>query len=87
MIAVGLLGWRDSRHFDDSGDKPCTQCRTTTPVRSHAGEPVHKVCAEDWNDRNPDAPRVRAISDKGTAYELGTERYHSDPPKKRRKDS
>ncbi|MER5927823.1 hypothetical protein [Streptomyces mirabilis] len=79
MIAVGLLDWRDSQHFDDSGDKPCTQCRGTTPMRSHAGEPVHKVCAEDWNDRNPDAPRQQH-----EGRDLGTARYHSDPARKRR---
>ncbi|MGW7572472.1 hypothetical protein [Streptomyces sp. NPDC054765] len=80
---MGLLNWRDHDHFDPTGAQPCTQCGTATPLRAHSGEPVHKVCAEDWNDRNPNAPRLRALSDKGTPYELGTERYHSDRPTKR----
>ncbi|MET9587090.1 hypothetical protein ABZY10_29180 [Streptomyces sp. NPDC006539] len=24
-------------------------CVNLTPLRSHAGEAAHKVCAEDWN--------------------------------------
>jgi hypothetical protein len=40
-------------------------------MRSHRGEPVHKVCAEDWNDRTPNAPRhIRDGRDRGT------ERFH-----------
>ncbi|MFS0696743.1 hypothetical protein [Streptomyces nitrosporeus] len=30
-------------------------------LRSHAGEAVHKVCAEFWNFRNP--REVRFVSD------------------------
>ncbi len=47
----------------------------------HDGEPVHKVCAEDWNDRNPGAPRHQH-----DGRDLGTRRFHSDPPRKTRKD-
>ncbi|WUW26994.1 hypothetical protein OG521_39790 (plasmid) [Streptomyces sp. NBC_01463] len=36
---------------------PCTLCRKPTPLRSHAGEAVHKVCAERWNSRHPGAGR------------------------------
>ncbi|MDI3387047.1 hypothetical protein QIS99_12685 [Streptomyces sp. B-S-A8] len=78
---MGLLNWNSSQHYE-SDAKPCTQCDTTTPLRSHAGEPVHKVCAEDWNDRNPNAARV--IHDDG--QDLGTTRYHSDRPRKSRKE-
>ncbi|MFF2364907.1 hypothetical protein ACFVU0_19770 [Streptomyces sp. NPDC058122] len=81
---MGLLDWRDGRHFDQSQDgaRPCTECRVTTPMRSHSGEPVHKVCAEDWNDSHPDAPRYEH-----DGRDLGTTRYHSDPPVKHRKGS
>ncbi|MEU1041446.1 hypothetical protein [Streptomyces sp. NPDC005907] len=66
---MGLLNWTSSQHYDHGGDCPCTLCGKPTPLRSHAGEPVHKVCAEDWNDNNP-----------------GASRFHSDPPRKNRKD-
>lgn len=36
-------------------------CRKTTPLRSHAGEAVHKTCAELWNARNPG--ETRFVSD------------------------
>ncbi|MFD8338939.1 hypothetical protein ACFV42_40790 [Streptomyces solisilvae] len=81
-----LLNWRSGDHFDHSGAQPCVCCKVTTPLRSHAGEPVHKVCAEDWNDRNPQAPRVYANdADPSTRHDLGTTRFHSDQPKKRGK--
>ncbi|MFJ3667739.1 hypothetical protein ACIPSE_14930 [Streptomyces sp. NPDC090106] len=78
---MSLLDWRDRRHFDeaDNGARPCTQCEITTPMRSHAGEPVHKVCAEDWNDNNPAAARYEH---KGR--DLGTQRFHSDPPREKK---
>ncbi|WAU79672.1 hypothetical protein O1Q96_07895 [Streptomyces sp. Qhu-G9] len=78
---MGLLNWNSGQHFDHGGDCPCTQCGKPTPLRSHDGEPVHKVCAEDWNDRNPAAPRHQH-----EGHDLGTARYHSDPPRKSRKD-
>lgn len=43
-----LLDWRDASHFDCWQDRPCTLCDQPTPMRSHAGEPVHKSCAEKW---------------------------------------
>lgn len=49
----GLLDWRDARHFDAWQDRPCALCDKPTPMRSHAGEPVHKTCAEDWIAANP----------------------------------
>ncbi|MFE4775253.1 hypothetical protein [Streptomyces sp. NPDC056713] len=78
---MGLLNWSSGDHFDHSGDCACSQCGKPTPMRSHDGEAVHKVCAEDWNDRNPSASRHQH---EGRA--LGTSRYHSDPPRKSRKD-
>ncbi|CAL9513086.1 hypothetical protein SUDANB174_03663 [Streptomyces sp. enrichment culture] len=80
MSVVGLLNWNSGQHYDHAGDCPCTQCGKPTPLRSHAGEPVHKVCAEDWNDRNPNAPRHEH-----DGRDLGTSRFHSDPPRKSRK--
>ncbi|MEX3102269.1 MULTISPECIES: hypothetical protein [unclassified Streptomyces] len=77
---MGLLDWKSSQHYDPQA-KPCTECTATTPLRSHAGEPVHKVCAEDWNDRNPNAPRFEH-----DGHDLGTTRFHSDPPRKSRKE-
>ncbi|NEA82726.1 hypothetical protein G3I30_27550 [Actinospica acidiphila] len=81
MSAVGVLNWTSSQHYDHNGDCPCTQCGKPTPMRSHDGEPAHKVCAEDWNDRNPGAPRHQH-----DGRDLGTRRFHSDPPRKTRKD-
>jgi hypothetical protein len=79
VTGVGLLNWRSPQHFDHRGDCSCTQCGKPTPLRSHDGEPAHKVCAEDWNDHNPDAPRA---THHGT--DLGTARFHSDPPTKKK---
>jgi hypothetical protein len=81
VSAVGHLNWTSSQHYDHNGDCPCTQCGKPTPMRSHDGEPVHKVCAEDWNDRNPNAPRHQH-----DGRDLGTRRFHSDPLRKTRKD-
>ncbi|MFD5820237.1 hypothetical protein [Streptomyces sp. NPDC127038] len=53
-----LLDWRDSRHFDHWQDKPCVLCDKPTPMRSHAGEAVHKACAEDWITDNPTEARA-----------------------------
>ncbi|MEH0557341.1 hypothetical protein [Streptomyces sp. B21-101] len=33
-------------------------CRRPTPMRSHYGEPVHKVCAEDWITQHPAEARL-----------------------------
>ena len=51
------LDWREPHHFDHRGDKPCVLCGHDTPFRSHKREPVHKVCAEDWNRRHPHETR------------------------------
>ncbi|MDX3528233.1 hypothetical protein P1P75_17755 [Streptomyces sp. ID05-39B] len=59
-----LLVWRDNQHFDRWQDLPCTLCGQPTPMRSHSGEPVHKVCAEDWIAAHPaEARRGRFASD------------------------
>ncbi|MGW6398914.1 hypothetical protein [Streptomyces sp. NPDC055134] len=78
---MGLLNWSSNEHFDHSGDCACSQCGKPTPMRSHNGEPVHKVCAEDWNDSNPNSPRHQH-----EGRDLGTSRYHSDQPRRSRKD-
>ncbi|BAU83856.1 hypothetical protein SLA_2940 [Streptomyces laurentii] len=53
-------------------------------MRSHAGEPVHKVCAEQWNADHPDAPRLYRPPDKADPTrpqrDIGTTRFHSDGP-------
>ncbi|MFF0486766.1 hypothetical protein [Streptomyces sp. NPDC004435] len=68
VVPVRLLDWRDGRHFGQPA--PCVLCGTTTPLRSHAQEPVHKVCAELWNAAHPgesrfvsDPPKGRATTD------------------------
>jgi len=73
--AVRLLVWREALHFDRFEDLLCVLCGGRTPMRSHADEPVHKVCAEQWNYTHSDAPRRRA----GTR-DLGTRRFHDDAP-------
>ncbi|MFJ8351494.1 hypothetical protein ACIQ9J_35105 [Streptomyces sp. NPDC094153] len=54
----GLLDWRDGRHFDHRGNRPCVLCGRPTPMRSHYGEPVHKTCAEDWIAAHPTEARL-----------------------------
>ncbi|MEW9513859.1 hypothetical protein [Streptomyces bacillaris] len=53
-----LLDWRDGSHFDRWEDRPCALCDQPTPMRSHAGEPVHKSCAEAWIAANPGEARL-----------------------------
>ncbi|AXE27898.1 hypothetical protein C0216_30800 (plasmid) [Streptomyces globosus] len=53
-----LLEWRDSQHFDRWQDRPCVLCDKPTPMRSHAGEPVHKACAVYWIAANPVEARL-----------------------------
>ncbi|MEW2312200.1 hypothetical protein AB0918_26815 [Streptomyces sp. NPDC006864] len=53
-----LLDWRDAGHFDRWQDHPCALCDQATPMRSHAGEPVHKSCAESWIAENPVEARL-----------------------------
>ncbi|PLW72007.1 hypothetical protein C0036_14775 [Streptomyces sp. DJ] len=52
------LEWRDSQHFDRWQDCSCVLCGKPTPMRSHAGEPVRKACAEDWIAANPVEARL-----------------------------
>lgn len=33
-------------------------CGAPTPMRSHYGEPAHKVCAEEWITANPVEARL-----------------------------
>ncbi|TXL88054.1 hypothetical protein [Streptomyces sp. IB2014 016-6] len=44
----GLLDWRDAGHIDRWPDLPCVLCGSSTPMRSHHGEPLHKACADSW---------------------------------------
>ncbi|MCX4581402.1 MULTISPECIES: hypothetical protein [unclassified Streptomyces] len=53
-----LLDWRDGRHFDRWQDLPCVLCEKPTPMRSHYGEPVHKICAEEWGRAHPTEARM-----------------------------
>ncbi|MGW4987951.1 hypothetical protein ACWEQ3_09930 [Streptomyces mirabilis] len=76
-----LLDWRDSRHFDRFQDRPCALCAKPTPLRSHAGEPAHKVCAEEWNQAHPAEPRRYTLPDKEMQqWDIGTWRFHNDGP-------
>ncbi|MCX4625086.1 hypothetical protein [Streptomyces albogriseolus] len=59
VAPVQLLNWRHYSHFGPPA--PCVLCGTTTPLRSHAKEPVHKVCAELWNAAHPG--EMRFVSD------------------------
>lgn len=52
----GLLDWRDSQHYDHWQMRPCGE--QPTPLRSHAGEPSHKLCAESWIAANPTEARL-----------------------------
>lgn len=55
-----LLNWGDRSHARPT-PAPCILCRKPAMLRSHAGETVHKVCAENWNLRSP--REVRFVSD------------------------
>lgn len=68
----GLLDWRDSQHYNHWQMRPCALCEQPTPLRSHSGEPSHKMCAENWLAANP------------TKARLG--RFASDTQPKRRRD-
>lgn len=57
MAPVQLLNWRRGRHLDRPA--PCVLCGTTTPLRPHAKEPVHKACAEERGALRRDPVRVR----------------------------
>ncbi|MFF4420496.1 hypothetical protein ACWGIU_13450 [Streptomyces sp. NPDC054840] len=76
-----LLDWGDTRHYDHSGNRPCTLCGKPTPLRSHAGEPVHKVCAEGWNHTHPGEARRYTHPDKQKRQrDIGSWRFHNDGP-------
>ncbi|TGB09786.1 hypothetical protein [Streptomyces sp. MZ04] len=47
-----FLDWSGPGHWGD--DEPCVLCRRPTPLRSDAGKPCHKVCAEEWYEKHPD---------------------------------
>ncbi|ROQ65274.1 hypothetical protein EDD95_8136 [Streptomyces sp. CEV 2-1] len=68
----GLLDWRAGRHYDHWQMRPCALCEQPTPLRSHTGEPAHKVCAGNWVSEHP------------TEARLG--RFASDIQPKRRRD-
>ncbi|MCM1948618.1 hypothetical protein NC315_25060 [Streptomyces sp. G2] len=76
-----LLDWGDARHFDHTGNRPCCLCGKPTPMRTHGGEPVHKVCAEDWNATHPNEARryTRPAPDR-PQHDAGTWRFHNDGP-------
>ncbi|MEY9871209.1 hypothetical protein ABH931_000674 [Streptacidiphilus sp. MAP12-33] len=48
---MALLNWRDSSHWSKTAED-CVLCDKPTNLRADRGKPVHKVCAEDWNDRH-----------------------------------
>ncbi|MFE6818598.1 hypothetical protein [Streptomyces sp. NPDC057675] len=60
---VPLLDWRDGTHF--AWPEWCVLCQKTTPLRSHAGEAVHKTCAEFWNTERPSETRFVSDPPKG----------------------
>ncbi|MFE9630576.1 hypothetical protein [Streptomyces sp. NPDC006463] len=81
MAVHQYLNWGDASHYDRTRTLPCVLCDKPTPLRSHASEPVHKVCAEDWNAGNPDQPRryTLPVKDK-PQHDAGTWRFHNDGP-------
>lgn len=84
MDAIPYLNWGDARHFDRFQDRPCCLCGKPTPMRSHADEPVHKVCAEEWNATHPGEARLYTLPDKHRPdrpqHDVGTWRFHNDGP-------
>ncbi|MFI7278549.1 DUF4031 domain-containing protein [Streptomyces sp. NPDC049879] len=62
--ARDILDWHDSRHWDPTGDQPCTLCDKPTPLRAHNGEAAHKTCAEAWRADHPG--ETRFVSDAPT---------------------
>ncbi|WP_037574600.1 hypothetical protein [Phaeacidiphilus oryzae] len=46
---MSLLNWRDHSHWNER-EADCVLCANPTHLRSDRGRPVHKVCAEQWND-------------------------------------
>ncbi|MFD8148221.1 hypothetical protein [Streptomyces sp. NPDC059708] len=81
MDAVQLLDWGDHDHFDAWATRPCCLCGKPTPMRSHADEAVHKVCAEEWNAAHPDEARRYTPPAPGRPQrDVGTWRFHNDGP-------
>ncbi|MCJ1678305.1 hypothetical protein MTF65_13300 [Streptomyces sp. APSN-46.1] len=81
MAAYQYLDWGDASHYDRTRDLPCVLCGRPTPLRSHAGEPVHKVCAEEWNHTHPAESRRHTLPDKDKQQrDIGTWRFHNDGP-------
>ncbi|MFF4644709.1 hypothetical protein [Streptomyces sp. NPDC001389] len=81
MDVVPLLDWGDNSHFDARTTRPCCLCGKPTPMRSHADEAVHKVCAEEWNATRPNEARRYTPPAPGRAqHDVGTWRFHNDGP-------
>ncbi|MEU3914455.1 hypothetical protein [Streptomyces sp. NPDC029721] len=81
MDTVPLLDWGDNTHFDTRTTRPCCLCGKPTPMRSHADEAVHKVCAEEWNAAHPHEPRRYTPACPGKPqHDVGTWRFHNDGP-------
>ncbi|MGW2679330.1 hypothetical protein [Streptomyces sp. NPDC001436] len=81
MSTVPYLDWGDRRHFDPGPARPCCLCGICTPMRSHAGEAVHKVCAEEWNATHVDEARRYTPPAPGKPqHDAGTWRFHNDGP-------
>ncbi|GLW00294.1 hypothetical protein [Streptomyces lavendulae] len=81
MNQLPLLDWGDHSHFDARATLPCCLCGKPTPMRSHAGEAVHKVCAEEWNAAHPAEPRRYTPPAPGRPqHDVGTWRFHNDGP-------
>ncbi|MFJ7069775.1 hypothetical protein [Streptomyces sp. NPDC101115] len=62
-VPVQLLNWRDGQHFGQPA--PCVLRGTTTPLRSHAKEPEHKVRAELRNAAHTGETRFVSDPPKG----------------------
>ncbi|MFJ3499799.1 hypothetical protein [Streptomyces sp. NPDC090135] len=77
-----LLDWGDASHFEQARNRACHLCGKPTPMRSHAGEPAHKVCAELWNATHPDEARRYTVPTKARPVQrdVGTWRFHNDGP-------
>lgn len=58
--SVGLLDWRDSRHWSEQA-RPCRYCKEPTNLRDSDRKPAHKTCAE--------AAITQQIEDQVESYE------------------
>ncbi|MFJ2098386.1 hypothetical protein ACIOHR_14450 [Streptomyces anulatus] len=77
-----LLDWGDASHFDPTRNRACRLCGKPTPMRSHTGEPAHKVCAETWNATHPGEARRYTVPTKirPVQHDAGTWRFHNAGP-------